>query len=209
MAIEGATFRRFGNLIVTMILGGLWHGAGWPFVVWGALHAAYLCANHGWRYLHERLMPGRSLVPRTLSIAATFVSVVVAWVAFRATTIDAAVAIWKGLFGFSGISVSVGFAERLPAIVASGLQRDGFAPALDGPPWQALLAIAVGAGIVWFLPNTQELLARYRPAFEATAIVGSRWSWQPTRRLAVVSGLAFGVCILLFRRNSPFLYFQF
>jgi D-alanyl-lipoteichoic acid acyltransferase DltB (MBOAT superfamily) len=47
--------RRYLNLFLTMLLGGLWHGAGWTFVIWGALHGAYLVVNHGFRAILERL----------------------------------------------------------------------------------------------------------------------------------------------------------
>src|SRR4029078_9582961 len=45
--------RRYANLVITMLLGGLWHGASWTFVVWGGLHGVYLMINHGWRHLRE------------------------------------------------------------------------------------------------------------------------------------------------------------
>ena len=46
--------RRYANLLVTMLLGGFWHGAGWTFVVWGALHGCYLAINHVWRAIRLR-----------------------------------------------------------------------------------------------------------------------------------------------------------
>ncbi len=46
--------RRYVNLMVTMLLGGLWHGASWTFVVWGGLHGAYLVVNHAWQWLKEK-----------------------------------------------------------------------------------------------------------------------------------------------------------
>ena len=48
-------WRRYRNLMVTMLLGGLWHGAAWTYVLWGALHGAFLCVNHAWRALTHRL----------------------------------------------------------------------------------------------------------------------------------------------------------
>ena len=47
--------RRYVNLMLTMLLGGLWHGASWTFVIWGGLHGAYLVVNHGWQWLREKL----------------------------------------------------------------------------------------------------------------------------------------------------------
>src|SRR5437016_12464491 len=47
--------RRYVNLMITMLLGGLWHGASWTFVVWGGLHGIYLALNHAWRFLRDRV----------------------------------------------------------------------------------------------------------------------------------------------------------
>ena len=51
------SLRRYLNLMVTMLLGGLWHGAGWTYVAWGGLHGLYLLVNHGWRNLGKRALP--------------------------------------------------------------------------------------------------------------------------------------------------------
>jgi MBOAT, membrane-bound O-acyltransferase family len=84
------TARRYLNLFVTMLLGGLWHGAGWTFVLWGGLHGAYLIVNHGWMALRQRLgrNPDRTtMVGRVLARSITFVAVAVGWVFFRATSV--------------------------------------------------------------------------------------------------------------------------
>ncbi|RYD50438.1 MAG: MBOAT family protein, partial [Verrucomicrobiaceae bacterium] len=73
--------RRYVNLFLTMLLGGLWHGAGWTFIIWGALHGTFLCVNHAWFGLRKR-MSWRAL-PKPLAIALTFIAVLVGWVFFR------------------------------------------------------------------------------------------------------------------------------
>ncbi len=83
------------NLMTTMLLGGLWHGAGWNFVAWGGLHGLYLIGNHTFR---ERV-PFR--LPRPLAWALTFVAVVVAWVFFRAEGLSDALAYLKQMGSFS------------------------------------------------------------------------------------------------------------
>ena len=80
-ALGGA--RRMVNLMATMLLGGLWHGANWTFVVWGGLHGMYLVAAHLWRATGVPL-------PRALAGALTFMAVTVAWVFFRAPDLAAA-----------------------------------------------------------------------------------------------------------------------
>jgi alginate O-acetyltransferase complex protein AlgI len=89
-------FRRYVNLMTTMLLGGLWHGASWTFVVWGGLHGLYLVVNHGWRYACERLSAPRlpwqlaTAVSGLLSRTLTLASVALAWILFRADTTRAA-----------------------------------------------------------------------------------------------------------------------
>jgi alginate O-acetyltransferase complex protein AlgI len=98
--------RRYINLAATMVLGGLWHGASWSFVVWGALHGAYLMIHHGFRAacgdaLHSRL--GRLWAWRLLSWTLTMLAVIVAWVVFRAETFDGSMAMLFGMVGFGQI----------------------------------------------------------------------------------------------------------
>ncbi len=89
--------RRNLNLFITMVLGGLWHGANWTFIVWGALHGAVLGINHYWRKLAIALPP-------LLCWALTFVVVTVGWAFFRASTFDRAWAILRGMAGLNGLS---------------------------------------------------------------------------------------------------------
>ena len=96
--------RRQVNLMLTMLLGGLWHGAAWTFVVWGGLHGAYLQVNHAWRVLRSRnpvLERALSAYPRlsnTLSWALTLLAVVVAWTVFRAESFSGFTHMLEGMF---------------------------------------------------------------------------------------------------------------
>src|SRR5215469_10505195 len=91
--------RRYANLMVTMLLGGLWHGASWNFFIWGALHGSGLAVNHAWRSVADRL--GITL-PRGLGWLLTILVVLMAWVPFRAETLTSSFAVWKGMLGLSG-----------------------------------------------------------------------------------------------------------
>nr|CCF78699.1 Membrane bound O-acyl transferase MBOAT family protein [Rubrivivax gelatinosus S1] len=101
-------FRRYLNLAATMVLGGLWHGASWSFVLWGALHGAYLVANHGFRALCERLGWAERLSGHRGAAAAawalTFLCVVLAWVFFRAQTLDGAVRVLSAMVSFDSLA---------------------------------------------------------------------------------------------------------
>src|SRR3954452_22033857 len=79
---------RYVNLMITMLLGGLWHGAAWTFVVWGALHGAYLCINHAWNNYGPKIAPRFARAADAAGLILTFLAVVVAWVFFRAENIE-------------------------------------------------------------------------------------------------------------------------
>ena len=77
--------------MITMLLGGLWHGAAWTFVVWGALHGVYLCINHAWNnYGPERSRRALRPPANVAGLILTFLAVVVAWVFFRADSMSIA-----------------------------------------------------------------------------------------------------------------------
>jgi D-alanyl-lipoteichoic acid acyltransferase DltB (MBOAT superfamily) len=80
-----------------MLLGGLWHGAGWTFVIWGAMHGVYLAVHRVWS--------ARFSMPRLLGVAITFPAVLFAWVMFRATSVSDAVTIWKTMLGLNGFTL--------------------------------------------------------------------------------------------------------
>ena len=104
---RNGTAQRYLNLMITMLLGGLWHGAGWTFVVWGCLHGLYLTANHVWRELKQRM--GWRDGGKWSNLAAgmlTFLAVVVGWVFFRAENLATAIEIISGMLGMNGWSFS-------------------------------------------------------------------------------------------------------
>src|SRR5437879_8528049 len=84
---------RYTNLMITMLLGGLWHGAAWTFVVWGALHGAYLCINHAWNNFGPKASPRFAGLANLAGLTLTVLAVVFAWVFFRADTMTSALAI--------------------------------------------------------------------------------------------------------------------
>lgn len=86
--------RTYFNLVMTMLLGGLWHGANWVFVIWGVFHGLMLAI--------ERLFKGKGLVPRHLKLPLTFLMVVLGWVVFRSPDVDFAIIWLKKLFSFEG-----------------------------------------------------------------------------------------------------------
>lgn len=202
--------RRYVNLLMTMALGGLWHGAGWTFVAWGMLHGAYLCINHGWAALVPKAAT-KSTAYRVAAWILTFVAVVAGWVFFRAASFEGAWRILEGMAGFNGIALPAGLVAYLGPFGA-WLTAHGFSDvSLSGQ--QFVLAwswIVVLLGVVLTGPNSQQILCRYHPAQGCgLQAVRRRHVWRMSRGWAVVSGVAFAFALFALPRVSEFLYFQF
>ena len=180
--------RRHVNVMATMLLGGLWHGAGWNFVLWGGLHGVLLVVNHLWRAaVPERLRTGR--LADTLGWALTFVLVAVAWVPFRAETTASTLTIWRGMAGVSAQGGTVALGSHTPVVWLVGLL----------------------AGCL-LLPTTQDFVGRYRPALgfrPRTAGTTLPLRWRPTPAWAALTLAFFLVAFAMLQRPSEFLYFQF
>lgn len=109
------TVRTYVNLMLTMLLGGLWHGANWTFVVWGGLHGAALCVNRAMAQERARRGAAASRLPNVVRVLVTFHFVCIAWVFFRAPTFTAARRMFAELATFST------FHPNLPAPVLAVL----------------------------------------------------------------------------------------
>jgi len=213
------TTRRYVNLMITMVLGGLWHGAGWTFVWWGGLHGAYLMINYAW----QRICAGRGwsrdpqpAILRGASVALTFLAVVVGWVFFRAATFEAASSLLQSMFGARGVALPVEWGAALGS-AAPWLSRLGVH--FSGPlphqlfPLTAFLWLALLQVTVWVLPNAIELCRAYRPAvlhrspWERPSILPLRW--RPTWVWGFAVAMMAIVSLLRLSEISEFLYFQF
>tara|TARA_A100001037_G_scaffold3769_1_gene3649 strand:+ start:828 stop:2366 length:1539 start_codon:yes stop_codon:yes gene_type:complete len=198
--------RRWINLMITMLLGGLWHGAGWTFVVWGGLHGAYLCLNHLWRHVARRagINLKASAAGRVVSWGVTFLAVVIAWVFFRAETFHGAIGVLYGMAGLNGIILPEAWAGRLASLPAA-LTVFGLGPTPYFTGAVQVLMTGLILMIALFAPTTQQWV---RWQFDGGSTVG-RW------RLGTVVATGFGLIggytmIRLFVGGySEFLYFQF
>ncbi len=210
--------RRHLNLMLTMLLGGLWHGAGWTFVIWGGMHGAYLVVNHQWRSLCKGLGFSNNRWSILAGQAITFLLVVVAWVMFRAENLGAAGLLYRGMLGANGIVLNVGWQGMLrPLLPMLESWNIEFLPdAVFGPQAVALLGLLLL--IAWFAPNTQEWMVRYKPALnyptqpdlaQQQPFFRRVLSWRPNTVWAIATGCLFVACVLNLSRVSEFLYFDF
>ena len=167
------------NLLITMFLGGLWHGAAWTFVAWGLYQGVLLAGHAVWRALSVWRLP------KYVAIALTFLAVHVGWVLFRAPNFDRAAEIYKGMLGLNGVeplwdmgivSMTLG---RLPRVVD-----------IAGGPEVAFF-LALGLTLAFFAPNSHSLPRRFG------VLSGAAF------------GLLFMLCVGSLGKDTPFIYFQF
>ena len=213
--------RRHANLMTTMLLGGLWHGAGWTFVAWGALHGLYLIVNHVWHAFRIRLgyelkHPG-SMFGRISARIITLLAVVVAWVFFRAESFDAAIRVLDGMAGVNGFVLPDAAFEHFGWSIRILLTEIGWRfdnsvnQLIQGPAELAWLVILLM--IALFFPNTQQIMVKTKPALDGHAkyidLSGASIQWRPTRAWAIGIALVAISCLLAMGQISEFLYFQF
>lgn len=183
----GAT-RRHVNLMITMLLGGLWHGANWTFVIWGALHGIYLIINHAIRHL---LGERQGIAISFLGWLVTFMAVVVAWVFFRAASVEVALDVLRAM--------TVGTFKASSSESLLGINR---IMAIN----ECIAWIAGSAAIAFFMPNAYTMLGKgilYAQEERFNRGIGG-----------MVLGSALGMAFILLaisetRGVSEFLYFNF
>jgi D-alanyl-lipoteichoic acid acyltransferase DltB (MBOAT superfamily) len=180
--------RRYVNLMLTMLIGGLWHGAGWTFVAWGGLHGIMLAINHLWRERTARNPALERLLPVWFCWLLTFTAVVFAWVFFRASSFSGAV-----------------------TLIRSMLTVDTANLGIQDLKWQHAI-IPAAAALAFLAPATQEIFARYRAGILPDWMRERVFAWISWRHtlpwLAGVAALA-GVAVFYETDFPQFLYWNF
>ncbi len=179
--------RRYTNLMATMVLGGLWHGAGWTYICWGILHGIYLSINHMW----QEFIPEKSVrwIPTWLKKLTggfiTFIAVVVAWVVFNSTDISNAMVMLKAMSGIEARAITFDAVINKQLLLSTDL---------SGSKLVTLMLIAFIW--VWALPNSSTV------KFIRKNLV-----------LTIIQTIAAVYFLYLvidhFGSYSPFLYYQF
>lgn len=162
-------YRQHINTLITMFIGGLWHGANWTFVIWGLLHGIYLVINHSFILLLKFLKIDyirNNPIYATLAWIITFSSVAFAWIIFRATTFTGAIGIIKSLFDFSNISLPSQITALLPSflkeyIIPVGTLTYAGNSTISGLLFETFL-IGISFFIVFFMPNIPALSNRQK-----------------------------------------------
>ncbi|MEM8799993.1 MAG: MBOAT family protein [Pseudomonadota bacterium] len=218
--------RRYINLAATMLIGGLWHGAGWTFVVWGGLHGLYLVVNHGWLWIKKRIFAnaGHSTwIGRRLGQLITFVAVVFAWVYFRSVSFEGANGLVLAMVGQSGITLPSAIFSALGPL-ADVLAGFGITASDGGggrfvATWGWIIALAT---IAFLAPNSIDLMRSHRPVIDTPDITmeprsgPGQWlrgfehrEWHPRPSWVAATAFLLTLGILALPEVSEFLYFQF
>jgi D-alanyl-lipoteichoic acid acyltransferase DltB (MBOAT superfamily) len=184
--------RRYLNLFLTMLLGGIWHGAGWTFLAWGALHGVYLLVNHAWNDFRGSDRPPPGWFGRIGARSAAFVAVVVGWVFFRADGLPSAARILSAMAN----PAQAGFCL---AEARSALPQIAWTVALLSWAWFAPGTRDWMAGAAEFLPKPKQLAPKWLAA----------WFWRPGPLWAAITAVIFLVALMHLSRVTEFLYFQF
>lgn len=197
---------QYRNLFLTMLIGGAWHGAGWTFIIWGALHGAMLSINHFFRAcikgsLTERVLA--TLPLRIFFIFFTFMCINLCWVVFRTVSLDGAVTMYGAMFAGPFTAEAAGRIADHASLSAVGALAANWLPNNYFQGWMPFALLGISLVLVWAFPNSHELLHGRRDGTRPLL------SWRPSAVWATgLACLAF-VTLILVSRKATFLYFQF
>ena len=187
-----AAWRRYFNAFITMVIGGIWHGANWTFILWGAMHGLFQVIYQLWAANPRN----RERIPDNAAIVLTFLIINFTWVPFRANTIGGAAGILESCF-----RPVAGFGGQL------------------SDPFAVMFCLIIGWLVVRYAPNSNEIMAKVinlTPAKGYPATVPDAPSglfafmhWRGNIAWAVVTGVVFAVCVMRFFSNATYIYFQF
>jgi len=204
---------RFGlayqtrNILVVMLVAGIWHGAGWTFIAWGCLHGLLIIVNHTTRKFCP--LPSHfykaNYAQRPFSWAITFLTVAFSWVFFRANSMSDALSICGSMLGLNGIAISPRIVSKLPLEIGT----EGFLHIAVERAWlgvvtlEAVPIIAI-ALILCLMPSNNAQLFNF--------LADKRSRLFPMNiSTGFIIGLLFCICVVFItaRATSNFLYFQF
>lgn len=204
--------RRYLNLVLTMLIGGLWHGANWTFLAWGAAHGLALAITHLFTATRPRV---RNTVAKAGGRLGTFLFVMLTWVLFRADSVDSAVRLYRAVAGLNGLAPARILGGTLAPLVAALHLAAGGEFVLSGYEWATVGAprIALALAIALAMPNSHQILHRYRPAlfgsFKLLYAGRDYFAWRPTALWLSLTITLFGIATLHMSTVSEFLYFKF
>jgi D-alanyl-lipoteichoic acid acyltransferase DltB (MBOAT superfamily) len=202
---------------------GLWHGAGWNFIIFGLLHGSFIVIFNLWtkikqNYPRVKIIKNRHVV-NSIAWIITFVSVLIGWVFFRAESFTGAKNIVLAMFGYNHITLSpyllgkIGPLEEV--LLQKGFKFDGMFSngVLGNEPFTAIQLILFLLVCCLVLPNCQQIFSKYKPyisTYNEAVFSYPKWFfWRPTIKWIILIVFFFMTALLSVNKESEFLYFQF
>jgi D-alanyl-lipoteichoic acid acyltransferase DltB (MBOAT superfamily) len=211
--------RKYYNILITMILGGLWHGAGNTFLLWGGLHGMFIIINHLWRRSFSEVEFLKGKLAKAFMVAFTFLLVSIAWVFFRAESVADALTITSSLFGLGGVGLPL-IIKPFLGDFSSTLEMWGFSFIGIGPnglirtPVSLVFVTGIMAIIIWWTPPAICIALGDDSYYRKSSIfrecmTKSYIRWSPSLIWSLVTGTLLGLCFLSLSKVSEFIYFNF
>ena len=218
--------KKYKNILLTMLLAGVWHGSNWTYVAWGGLHGIYLVINHLWQAVsisnNQLSKSFRDKFGVFLSRSLTFIAVVIAWVLFRAENMHVAGEIYKGMIGLNGISIPSPLGNLLGSF-KDDLQSWGVMFTLEGkrPFVNTYKWIIISMIMVWLSPNVYQFMHDFEPTFkqpfkihmkeppQKSGLYYNLLHWSPSKFWAITISITLVVAIMAITTIQEFIYFQY
>ena len=206
--------RQLINLMIVMTLSGVWHGAGFGFLLWGMLNGLWLWMNRASARFHAAIgMKGRSLIPGPVAVAMMFLAVSFGWIFFRSTTGEGMGTMLQAAFGVHGLSVPSVYETYLGDaagwLASAGVVFNGPAHVAPGE-WvrEALPLFAMSAFLIWCTPNASQIFLSAIDGYRVDPVPGFL-RWRPSLAGFTAVASSFVLALLFAGTISEFLYFQF
>ena len=199
--------KKYINIIIVMFCAGLWHGASWLFVLWGALHGFLLVINHMIRTY--KIFTFSKLI----KVPIIFILITLLWVPFRSETYDCMISILKGLFGLNGFSLPFHYQQKFPLLldIQDNLNIT-FSNLVVYSNKNQLFILLFLTMFVWFFPNTQQITSNYKPVInKIEQFYIKNINFPFNYMTGIICGASFSYILLLCVQGNPgeFIYFQF
>ena len=214
---ESAIFKH-RNIMITMILGGLWHGAGFTFLLWGLLHGLLIAVNH----LYRDIFYPDAIKPKSFKhfccVTLTFLLVTISWVFFRSTDLDFAIKILEAMFQINALTLPLSLKPLLGEfalfVESTGILFIGFSPnQLIKTPFEMLGVLVLAAIIIWCSPSSSRLILLNLPGYEHLQknMDQKQTKKHPveSKKWAFITGSLIALCLLSLNKPSEFIYFNF
>ena len=178
-------FRTYTNLVITFLIGGIWHGAGWTFVFWGLLHGIAIVIHRAWSQMGMRMYA-------LLAWFVTFNFINITWVFFRAKEWDDAIKVLKGMFGGSLILPPT-LQEQLDFLSHKGVSFSNY--------W--LNSVTRDPYTLWWLAGAMLVVVAFKNSNQITN------NLKPNFLTALYAAILFLISASSLSKLSEFLYFNF